>query len=62
MVQPWWLRWLAIGWLLVPAAASVQAAETRRVGDQSPDVAVGVEHLISLTNAFRQWSTFSRVW
>jgi uncharacterized protein YkwD len=53
MVHPWWLRWLAIGWVLVPAAASVQAAETRMAGDQSPDVAAVVEHLISLTNAFR---------
>jgi hypothetical protein len=53
MVHPWWLRWLAMGWVLVPAAASAQAAETRRAGDQSPDVAAVVEHLISLTNAFR---------
>jgi uncharacterized protein YkwD len=54
MVHPWWLRWLAIGWVLVPAAASMQAADTRRAGDQSPDVAAVVEHLISLANAFRQ--------
>jgi hypothetical protein len=42
------------GWVLVPAAASGQAAETRRAGDQSPDVAAVVEHLISLTNAFQE--------
>ena len=54
MMLQWWLRWLAIGWVLVPAAASAQAAEMRTAGDQSPDLAAVVERLLSRTNAFRQ--------
>jgi uncharacterized protein YkwD len=53
MMHAWWLRWLAIGWVLVPAAAPVQAAETRTAGDPSPDLAAVVEHLIRRTHAFR---------
>ena len=44
---------LAIGWVLLPAATSAQAAERRTVGDRSTDLADAVERLISRTNAFR---------
>jgi hypothetical protein len=54
MVHQWLLQLLAIGWVLVPAAASAQAAETRTAGAQSPDLAGVVERLISRTHAFRQ--------
>jgi uncharacterized protein YkwD len=53
MLHQWWLRWLAIGWVLVPASASALAAETRTAGGQSPNLAAVVEHLINLTNTFR---------
>jgi uncharacterized protein YkwD len=53
MVHQWLLQLLAIGWVLVPVAASAQAAETRTAGAQSPDLADVVERLISHTNAFR---------
>ena len=49
----WLTLVFAIAWVLLPQVASVQAAETRTAGDQSPDLAAVVEHLISLTNAFR---------
>jgi uncharacterized protein YkwD len=55
MVHRWVLLvGLALGWLLVPAVISAQAAQTRTSGDQSPDLADVVERLISRTNAFRQ--------
>lgn len=53
MVHRWLLLVLGIGWVLVPAIASAQAAEGRTAGDQSPDLADVVERLISHTNAFR---------
>jgi uncharacterized protein YkwD len=53
MVHRWLLLVLAIGWVLLPRAASAQAAETRTSGDQSPDLADVGERLISRTNAFR---------
>jgi uncharacterized protein YkwD len=53
MVHQWLLQLLAIGWVLVPVAASAQAAETRTAGAQSPDLADVMERLISRTNAFR---------
>jgi uncharacterized protein YkwD len=54
MVHRWLTLVFAIGWALLPRAASVQAAKMRTAGDQSPDLADVVEHLISHTNAFRQ--------
>ena len=53
MGHPWLTFVLALGWALLPRAASAQAAETRTAGDQSPDLADVVEHLISRTHAFR---------
>ena len=53
MVHQWWLQLLAIAWVLVPAAASAQAPETRTAGAQSRDLADVVERLISRTHAFR---------
>jgi hypothetical protein len=54
MVHQWLLQLLAIGWVLVPVAASAQAAETRTAGDKSPILADVVERLISRIHAFRQ--------
>jgi uncharacterized protein YkwD len=54
MMYQWLTLLLALGWVLLPRAASAQAAETRTAGDQSPDLANVVERLISYTNAFRQ--------
>jgi uncharacterized protein YkwD len=54
MVHTWLTLVLAIGRALLPRAASAQAAETRTVGNQSPNLADVVERLISHTNAFRQ--------
>jgi hypothetical protein len=46
MVHRWVLLvGLALGWLLVPAVISAQAAQTRTSGDQSPDLADVVERL-----------------
>jgi uncharacterized protein YkwD len=49
----WLTLVFAIAWVLLPQVASVQAAETRTAGDQSPDLAAVLEHLINRTNAFR---------
>jgi uncharacterized protein YkwD len=53
-VHTWLTLVFAMGWALLPRAASVQAAETRTAGAPSPDLADVVEHLISRTHAFRQ--------
>ncbi len=55
----WLLLVLGLGWVLLPAAPSAQAAEKRTTDppatrDQSPDLVDVVERLISHTNAFRQ--------
>jgi len=53
-VHRWLLRLLVLGWVLVPAAASAQAAATRTAADQFLDLADVMEHIINRTNAFRQ--------
>jgi uncharacterized protein YkwD len=50
----WLTLVFAVGWALLPRAASAQAAETRTAGDQSPNLAAVVERLVGRTNAFRQ--------
>jgi uncharacterized protein YkwD len=54
MGHHWLTLVFAIAWGLLPQVASVQAAETRTAGAQSPAVAAVVEHLINRTHAFRQ--------
>jgi uncharacterized protein YkwD len=54
MGHHWLTLVFAMGWALLPRAASAQAADTRTAGAQYPDLAAVVEHLISHTNAFRQ--------
>jgi uncharacterized protein YkwD len=54
MVHQWLFQLLAIGWVLLPGAASAQAAETKTAGDKSPNLTDVVERLISRTHAFRQ--------
>jgi uncharacterized protein YkwD len=54
MGHQWLTLVFAIGWALLPRVASVQAAEMKTAGDQSPDLADVMERLISRTNAFRQ--------
>jgi len=54
VVHQWLTLVLALGWILLPQAASAQAAEMRTAGDQSADLVDVVEGLISRTNAFRQ--------
>jgi uncharacterized protein YkwD len=53
-VHTWLTLVFAMGWVLLPQVASVQGAETRTAGAQSPDLAGVVERLISRTHAFRQ--------
>ena len=48
IVHPWWLQVLAIGWVLVRAAASGQDATMRTTGDQSPDLAAVVARVRTL--------------
>jgi uncharacterized protein YkwD len=52
-VHTWLTLVFAMGWGLLPQVASVQGAETRTAGAQSPDLAGVVERLISRTHAFR---------
>jgi uncharacterized protein YkwD len=54
MVYTWLTLVFAMGWVLLPQAASAQAAETRTAGDKSPNLTDVVERLISRTHAFRQ--------
>jgi uncharacterized protein YkwD len=54
MGHHWLTLVFAMGWVLLPQVASVQAADRRTAGDQSPDLADVVERLISHTNTFRQ--------
>ena len=54
MRHHWRTLVFAMGWVLPPQVASVQAAETRTAGAQSPDLADVVERLSSRTHAFRQ--------
>jgi uncharacterized protein YkwD len=54
MMHRWLLLMLGLAWVLVPATAAAQAAETRTAGERSPDVADVVERLLSHTHAFRQ--------
>jgi uncharacterized protein YkwD len=54
MGHHWLTLVFAIGWALLPRAASPQAAETRTAGGQSPDLVDVVKRLISRTNAFYQ--------
>jgi uncharacterized protein YkwD len=53
MGHHWLTLVFAMGWVLLPQVASVQAADTRTAGAQSPDLADVVERLISRTHAFR---------
>jgi uncharacterized protein YkwD len=53
-VHTWLTLVFAMGWVLLPRAASAQAAETRTAGDKSPNLTDVVERLISRTHAFRQ--------
>jgi uncharacterized protein YkwD len=53
MVHPWLTLVFAMGWVLLPQVASVQAADTRTAGAQSPDLTDVVERLTSRTHAFR---------
>jgi uncharacterized protein YkwD len=54
MGHHWLTLVFAIGWALLPRAASAQAAEARTAEGQSPNLADVAERLISRTNAFRQ--------
>jgi uncharacterized protein YkwD len=54
IMHRWLLLVLGLAWVLVPAAAAAQAAETGTAGEQSPDAADVVERLLSHTQAFRQ--------
>ena len=52
MGHHWLTLVFAMGWVLLPRVASVQAAETRTPGDQSSNLVGRVERLLRRTHAF----------